>query len=157
MKKKAWFVASTGGHLNELMQLKRIFDNFNYQIVTEKTKNNLKLKDKFGKKIKFLIYGTKDHKLIYPFKLLANCFISLFLFIRFRPKYIITTGAHIAGPICLIGKFFGSKVIFIETFANIESKTITGRLVYKFADLFVVQWQSMLKLYPKAKYFGGIF
>ena len=139
------------------MQLKRIFDNFNYQIVTEKTKNNLKLKDKFGKKIKFLIYGTKDHKLIYPFKLLANCFISLFLFIRFRPKYIITTGAHIAGPICLIGKLFGSKVIFIETFANIESKTITGRLVYKFADLFVVQWQSMLKLYPKAKYFGGIF
>ena len=37
------------------------------------------------------------------------------------------------------------------------TKTITGKLVYKFADLFVVQWESMLKLYPKAKYFGGIF
>ena len=157
MKKKAWFVASTGGHLTELMQLRKIFYDFNYQIITERTKSNLKLRDKFGKKIKFLIYGSKDHKLVYPFKLLTNCFISLFLFIRFRPKYIITTGAHIAGPICLIGKIFGSKIIFIETFANSETKTITGRIVYKFADLFIVQWESMLKLYPNAKYFGGVF
>lgn len=157
MKKKAWFVASTGGHLTELMQLEKMFDDFDYQIITEKTKSNLKLRDKFGKKIKFVIYGSKDHMLVYPFKLLANCFISLFLFIKFRPKYVITTGAHIAGPICLIGKMFRSKIIFIETFANSETKTITGSIVYKFADLFIVQWESMLKLYPKAKYFGGVF
>ena len=46
---------------------------------------------------------------------------------------------------------------FIETFANITSKTITGSLVYKFADLFIVQWESMLKLYPKAEFGGWIF
>lgn len=38
--------------------------------------------------------------------------------------------------------------------ANINKKTITGRLVYKFADLFIVQWESMLKIYPKAIYRG---
>ena len=57
----------------------------------------------------------------------------------------------------LIGKIFGSKIIYIETFANINSKTITGSLVYKFADLFIVQWESMLKLYPKAEFGGWIF
>ena len=45
----------------------------------------------------------------------------------------------------------------IETFANRNSKTATGKLVYKFADLFIVQWEEMLKLYPKAKLGGAIY
>lgn len=61
------------------------------------------------------------------------------------------------GPMCLMGKIFGSKIIFIETFANRNSKTATGKLVYKFADLFIVQWEEMLKLYPKAKLGGSIY
>ena len=117
----------------------------------------MNLKKKYGKKISFLIYGTKDHMLTYPFKLLINCFISLFQFIKFRPKYIITTGTHTAGPMCYIGKIFGSKIIYIETFANSQTKTVAGKLIYPIADLFIVQWESMLKLYPKAKYFGGVF
>ena len=115
------------------------------------------LKDKYPKKVSYLVYGTKDHMLVYPFKLLYNSFKSLFIYIKVRPKVIITTGAHTAGPMCCIGKIFGSKIIFIESMANITTKTITGRLIYKFADLFIVQWESMLKLYPKAKYGGWIF
>ena len=52
---------------------------------------------------------------------------------------------------------FGSKIIYIETFANRNSKTSTGKLVYKFADLFIVQWEEMLNLYPKAKLGGSIY
>ena len=52
---------------------------------------------------------------------------------------------------------FGSKIIYIETFANSETKSLTGRLVYPIADLFIVQWESMLKLYPKAIYGGWIY
>ena len=58
---------------------------------------------------------------------------------------------------CYIAKLFKKKVIFIESFANIETKTLTGKLVYPIADIFIVQWKSMLKLYPKAKYEGWIF
>ena len=157
MKKKVMFISSTGGHFVELMQLKPLFKKYDYHIVTEKTANNVKLKKQYGEKIDFLVYGTKDHKFVYPFKLLINCFLCLFIFIKFRPKYIVSTGAHVAGPMCLLGKIFGCKIIFIETFANMTTKTITGKIVYKFADLFIVQWKSMLKLYPKAKYFGGVF
>ena len=49
------------------------------------------------------------------------------------------------------------RKIYIESFANIETKTLTGKLIYPIADVFVVQWHSMLKLYPKAKYEGWIF
>ena len=70
---------------------------------------------------------------------------------------IVTTGAHTGGIMSLIGKIFGSKIIYIETFASINQKSITGRLVYKFADLFIVQHESMLKFYPKAVMGGWIF
>jgi len=159
-KKKVMFISSTGGHLEELTQLKDMFSNYDYHIVTEKTKSNLSLKNKYPNRVSFLIYGTYTtlgKKITYPFKLLLNCFKSLFIYIKFRPKYIVSTGAHTAGPMCLLGKILGSKIIFIETFANSKTKSKTGSLVYKFADLFIVQWEEMLELYPNAVYGGWIF
>lgn len=74
-----------------------------------------------------------------------------------QPDVVITTGALIAYPFCLLAKLGGRKVIYIESFARVHNRSLTGRLVYPFADLFLVQWESMLKCYPKAKYVGGIF
>ena len=156
-KKKVLFISSTGGHLNELSQLKRIFNDYDYRVVTEKTKSTVGLKKEHGKRINYLIFGTKDHKFTYPFKFIYNTIKSLFIFLTFNPKVIITTGTHTAVPMCYIGKFFGSKIIFIETFANRETKTLAGRVVYPIADVFIVQWEEMLKLYPKAVYWGWIY
>lgn len=155
--KRIMFISSTGGHFNEMSQLKDLTKKYEYYIVTEKTSDKMYLKDKYPGKVSYLVYGTKDHFWIYPFKLIYNSFKSLFIYFKFRPTAIITTGAHTAGPMCCIGKIFGSKIIFIESMANITTKTITGRIVYHFADLFIVQWESMLKFYPKAKYGGWIF
>ena len=154
---KVMFISSTGGHLNELMQLKKLFEKYDYYIVTEKTKSNMYLKEEYPGRVSYLVYGTKDHMLTYPFKLLFNIFLCFLIYFKFRPEYIVTTGAHVGGVMALIGKIFGSKIIYIETFANIRTKTITGKLVYHFADLFLVQWRGMLELYPKALYGGWIF
>ena len=56
------------------------------------------------RKNEVIVTSTLGKKIIYPFKLLLNSLISLFLFIKIRPKYIVTTGAHTAGPMCCIGK-----------------------------------------------------
>ena len=149
--KKVLFISSTGGHLSELLQLSPMFDKYDYFIITEKTKSNLNLKEIFPKKVGYLVYGTKRKILTYPFKLLYNCFI------KFRPKVVVTTGTHTAGPMCCIAKLFRRKVVYIETLANSKTKTATGRLLYHIADLFIVQWEDMLKLYPKAKYGGWIY
>lgn len=155
--KKVLFISSTGGHLSEMMQLKKMFKSYDYNIITEKTKSNISLKNKYKERINFLVYGTKDHMLTYPFKLLYNCFKSLYLYLKIHPDYIITTGAHTAGPMCLIGKIFGSRVIYIETFANINTKTITGRLLYPVADRFIVQWPSMKRIYKNSVDGGWIY
>lgn len=158
--KKVLFISSTGGHLDELLQLSSLFDKYDYHIVTEKTKSNLKLKDRYKGRVSYLVYGSYTNfikKIIYPFKLLFNTIKSLVIYIKLRPEYVISTGAHTSGPMCLIGHLFGSKIIFIETFANSKSKSLTGKIVYKFADLFIVQWESMLEIYPNAVYGGWIF
>lgn len=158
--KKVLFISSTGGHLDELMQLKKMFEKYDYYIVTEKTKSNLSLLKKYPNRVNFLVYGSYtslSKKLIYPFKLAFNTLKSLFIYLKIKPEYIISTGAHTAGPMCLIGHLLGSKIIYIETFANSSTKSKTGALVYKFADLFIVQWESMLTLYPNAIYGGWIF
>lgn len=155
-KKKVMFISSKGGHFVELMKLKPLFNDYDYTIVTEGKANREKLKKEYGKKINFLIYGTKSHIWSYIFIFPINIIKSLILFIKIKPKYIITTGTHTAVPMCYIGKIFGSKIIYIETFANIHRKTKAGKLVYPIADLFLVQWEQMLELYPKAIYGGPI-
>lgn len=155
--KKVLFISSTGGHLSEMMMLNPMFKKYDYHIITEKTKATIGLKDKYKNKINYMVYGTKDHMLTYPFKLFINCIKTVYYYFKIRPEFIVTTGAHTAGPMCVLGHIFGSKVIYIETFANRKSKTITGRNVYKFADLFIVQWESMKELYPNSTYGGWIY
>ena len=155
-KKRVLFISSTGGHLNELLQLTPLINKYDSYLITEKTKSNLSLKNKYNN-VKYLIYGTKKNKIKYILKFSTNIIISFWYYLRMRPNVIITTGTHTAVPMCYIGKLFGSKIIFIETFANSETKTVSGQLVYPIADTFIVQWESMLKLYPKAKFGGWIY
>ena len=157
IKRKVLFIASTGGHLNELMQIRPIFKKYDYHIVTEKTKVDESLKEKYGDRISFLIYGTKKYPIKYIFKFFANCFISLYYFFKYQPEVIVTTGTHTAVPMCYIAKIFGSKVIFIETFANRTTATVAGKLVYHIADTFVVQWEEMHKIYPKSVCWGWLY
>jgi len=154
--KKVMFISSTGGHFKELMRFEPLFKKYKVTIVTESSKSKKDLKKTYRKyNISFLLRKSKN-PIIDIIKLGLNCWISLFYFIKYRPKYIVTTGAHTAGPMCCIGKIFGSKIIFIETMANINTPTATGRKIYKFADLFIVQWEDMLEVYPKAVYGGWI-
>lgn len=134
-----------------------MFKEFDYHIITEKTGSTKSLKEIYGKRINFLVFGTKDHMFSYIFKLLYNIVKSLILFIKLRPDVVITTGTHTAVPMCYIAHLFKKKVVFIETFANVTTRTMSGNIVYKIADLFVVQWGEMKKLYPNAVYLGGVF
>ena len=154
--KKVLFISSTGGHLNELLQLKSTMKKYDTYLITEKTKSTINIKSEFKNKVYHMKYGTKSH-LSYIYIFPYNCLKSIIYFIKIRPEVVVTTGAHTAVFMCYLAKLFRRKVIYIETFANVHSKSMSGKLVYPIADMFVVQWKSMLELYPKAVYGGWIF
>lgn len=155
--KKVLFISSTGGHFSELLQLKPMFKKYDSYIITEKDKTSENLKNEYGDKFFFLPYGTRSKLFSYIFKYFYLCLKTIYLYIRIRPRYIVTTGTHTAVPMCYLGKLSGSKIIFIETFANSSTRTLSGRMIYPIANLFIVQWKEMLELYPKAVYGGSIY
>lgn len=53
-------------------------------------------------------------------------------------------------PTCYLGKLFGAKLVYIESGGNVYTPTLTGKLMYPIADLFIVQWEPALKFFPKA-------
>lgn len=156
IKKRVIFTSSAGGHYSELFELQELMDSYNSFLVTEDHKMMQVYKQQNKARSWYLRPGTKEHLVRFLWNFPFNIASSMKIYWKVKPDVIIATGAHTTVPICYIAKAFGKKVIFIETFANIKTKTLSGKLVYPIADLFLVQWEEMLELYPKAKYKGGL-
>ncbi|WP_077214830.1 PssD/Cps14F family polysaccharide biosynthesis glycosyltransferase [Bacillus dakarensis] len=154
-RKKVLFISSLGGHLTQLLQLEPLFKEYDYHIVTENSVITKELQKQYN--MSFLVYGARNYPFKYIFKFSYNVFKSLFIFLREKPDVIVSTGAHTAVPMCYIAKLFRKKVIFIESFAKTSTPTISGKMIYPIADLFIVQWEGMLKHYPNAVYGGSIY
>lgn len=151
--KKICFAASSGGHFEQIMMLKPLMEKYDSFIVTEKTRYNIV---DGSEKIYYILQVNRKEKNFIA-RMIVNCFKSLKIFIIEKPDIIITTGVLAIIPLCLFAKFFGKKLIYIESFAKVTSATKTGKLMYKFADRFYVQWKPMLNIFPKAIYLGGIY
>ena len=153
MGKKICFISSSGGHFEQLMMLKPIMDKYSSFIITEKTNYLCSVK---GIDVYYLKQVNRKEK-SFIIKMLINVSKSLKVFIKERPDIIISTGVLSTIPLCIISKIFRKKIIYIESFAKINSPTLTGKLLYKISDQFYVQWEEMLAVYPNAIYRGGIY
>ena len=146
-----------GGHLDEMLSIIEAFDGYDLFIITTRAPSTENLSKNFKVYYVRRQYNTKQkwavyiRELVLIFKLLITSFIIL---IREKPKVIVSTGGGCTIPLCYLGKILGKKVIYIESMARINNPSLTGRIIYPIADLFLVQWESMLKFYKKAKYWG---
>jgi UDP-N-acetylglucosamine:LPS N-acetylglucosamine transferase len=122
-------------------------------IVAERTKYEIKTD---GIQVYFLRQVNR-REVFFAFSMIANTLRSLKILLKEKPDIVVTTGVLAMVPICLLAKLLGKKLIFIESFAKTNTPTETGKLLYKFADQFYVQWESMLKIYPNAIFVGGIY
>ena len=145
-----------GGHLSELLTLEPLILKYNSLIVTEKSPVTEYLKQQY-EQVDYLKAGTRKHLFRYFFIFIYNILKSFKIFFKFKPDLIISTGTHTAVPMFYIAKLFGKKNIYIESFANVETKTLAGKIVEPITDKVVVQWEDMESKYKKSKYLGGVF
>ena len=150
--KKVCFAASSGGHFKQLTMLRDLMEEFPHFVVTEgaggaeiSSNTVYYLKQVNRKEWKCLLY------------MLENAWMSLKILRKEKPDVVICTGVLATIPLCLMAKLSGKKLIYIESFAKVNTGTMTGQLMYRMADCFLVQWESMLKVYPKAVYKGGLY
>jgi len=146
---KICLISSSGGHYEQLKMLKPLEKKYNVFWITEKT-------DYFSHADYFLLQtGMKDK--FYLIKTIINFIKSVYIWIKERPDYIVTTGTMIVFPMAFIAKILKKKLIFIETFARVYDGTRAGKILYKYSDLFIIQWESLKEIYPKAVYGGSIY
>ncbi len=151
--KKICLAASSGGHYEQLLMLKPLLEKYEGFILTEKTAYAAQVP---GVRSRYVLQVNRQEWTCWP-RLLWNGVLSLEIYLRERPDVVICTGVLAMIPMCLLVKLFGGKLIFIESFAKITSPTETGKLMYRFADRFYVQWEGMLEYYPDAQLLGGIY
>lgn len=150
---KVCFAASSGGHLEEIMCLRELTQKCDSFLVTEAGEcSNVSFADR-----QYMVNQINRKEkgfLIHFLKLIVRAFKIMR---KEKPDVVISTGALATVPFCLWGKLFGKKIVYIESFARIDSPSLTGKIMRPFADLFIVQWEEMLKFFPNAVYTGGIF
>ena len=152
--KKVMFVCNSGGHLTEMLKLEKVINNYDYLIITENTVLTKKYKDKY--KIKLTKYMSRKNIISYSFNGIINCIASIYNIIKFNPQIIVSTGACIGAIYCFIGKFLRKKIIYIESASRIDTLSSTGKVMYKIADKFYVQWEELEQKYGKAEYLGRL-
>ena len=147
---KVCLVGSSGGHLMHLYLLKEFWKNKDrFWVTFDKEDSRSLLKEEK----KYWCYFPTNRNIK---NLIKNTFLAIKILLSERPDIIISSGAGSAVPFFYIGKLLGAKLVYIEVYDRISSPTMTGRLVYKISDLFVVQWEEQKKYYPKAVNLGGI-
>lgn len=148
---KVCLVGSSGGHLAHLNMLKPFWsEHSRFWVTFDKEDARSVLSDE---KFYTCYFPTNRN-----FKnLVKNTFLALEILRKEKPDVIISSGAAVAVPFFYLGKLFGAKTVYIEVFDRIDKPTVTGKLVYPVTDKFIVQWEEMKKVYPKAINLGSIF
>lgn len=126
--------ASIGGHLDQLLDLESEFAKHNYLIIVN---DNPPEREILKRRCLKITHGERDVKQA------LNIIECLLIIQRTRPKAVLSTGAAPAVWLALFGKAFGSKIIFIESIARVETLSMTGRIVKLLADDFYVQWPAL--------------
>lgn len=150
---KICFAASSGGHFEQLCMLKPLMEKYDSFVLTEVTSYKVEID---GQKMYYVKQVNRREK-SFILRMLENTIKSIKIYNKEKPDVVICTGVLAMIPMCLVAKFHKKKLIYIESFAKVTSATLSGKLLYRFADQFYVQWPEMLTIYPKAIFLGGIY
>ena len=145
---KICLACSAGGHLRELqLAIGNIPKDYHcYWLTLKTTSTKAFMKD-------------KEHVFLTNFQpakkwtLIVNCIQAIWWVMVKRPDVIITTGAGVTVPTVFFAKkLLGTKVIFVNSAADVTTPSRTPVWIEKYADMFLVQWEEMLKVFPHATY-----
>jgi len=155
-------IYGSGGHQEEMSRL------LNYDIFTDSddiqliafTDSMSPIDYKGVKNYQFSEFRDKHSNKVtllnMPWNLVKLISFSLAVLKNNNIKGCVTTGPGLAIVPTIIFHLFGKKTVVFESWAKFYKPTMTAKILYYFSGLFIVQHQSMKKVFPKAKYWGRL-
>lgn len=148
VRTKVLAVASAGGHWIQLMRLREAFAGIDVTYVTTESANRTMVN---GASFRTVSDANRHRKL----RLVLLIVQLVWILLRERPTAIVTTGAAPGYLAIRLGKWFGAKTLWIDSIANAEELSLSGRLAKPHADVVLTQW-SHLASAGVAEYRGAV-
>jgi UDP-N-acetylglucosamine:LPS N-acetylglucosamine transferase len=139
-------ISSGGGHWEQLMAMRGAFEGSDVTFVT----TNPGLLQKYEIENGVVLPDCNRDSI----GLVLKCFFGAFsLVFKHKPDVVISTGAA-PGLLCLVAaRLMGKKAIWIDSVANVEKLSMSGKLAGHIATLWLTQWEHLST--PKGPHYGG--
>jgi len=147
---KICLAASSGGHLSQLIRLSGSWKGREVFCVTTTDVVERTIRE-FGK-----VYVVGECNRNHPIRVVKVLFRCLRIVLRERPDVVISTGAAAGCMICFLGKILGAKVVWVDSIANVENLSLSGRIIRPFASLILTQWPNVAAKYKSVQYVGTL-
>jgi UDP-N-acetylglucosamine:LPS N-acetylglucosamine transferase len=135
-RKKVLALSSGGGHWVQLLRLRPAFADCDVTYATVRRSYQCDVDDG-----SFVVIAdcNRSRKL----RVLWCAWVILLLLIRIRPDIVISTGAAPGYFGVRLGRLMGAKTIWVDSIANVEELSMSGRMAGRYADLWLTQWQHL--------------
>jgi len=158
-------VLGSGGHFEQIFRLiKLLKNNYDYEFVftkgdkvaEEKLKkfcklNNINIVNSFTINKVRIIYNSRFRTILNSFyNPLLAVFKSIYIVLKSHSNLYLSSSSGSVVLIYYLGKLFSKKLVYIECWSRVWNPSLTGRLLYPISNLFILQWPTLKKYYPKA-------
>lgn len=129
-------VSSPGGHWQQLTSIRQALDGMQVTYVTTAG-------DAAAAVAPAPLVTVTDCNRNEPLKLLRCAWETYRVVRNMRPDVIITTGAAPGLFAVIAGRLCGSRTVWLDSLANSERLSLSGRVASKFVDLCITQWHHL--------------
>jgi hypothetical protein len=144
-------VCSSGGHLQQMLALQPTWERYSHVWVTFDKSDVQSLLS--NERVVFAHSPTNR-----SLKNLARNLVLAWRTLRtVRPRVVLSTGAGVAVPFAWLGRLFGARIVYVESFTRVEGLSLSGRLVRPVAHRLYVQWPELAQSVSSAEYPGNVF
>lgn len=137
--KKVLAISSGGGHFVELLRLAPALEGHTvvYATVSESYREQVG-----GAPFHVVKDATRWNRL----GMIRTAIQILAILVRERPDVVVSTGALPGYFALLLGKrILGSKTIWVDSLANGDELSLSGRMAGRHADLWLTQWPELAR------------
>ncbi len=147
---KVCLAVSAGGHASQLMRLEQCWKDLPcFSITTSRAME--KPLARYGP-----VYIVDESNRERPLKVLSALARCVQIVLKEKPALVISTGAAVGCLAAFVAKLTGARVIWVDSIANVERLSLSGRMIRPFADLVLTQWPEVAQKYKSVEYVGYI-
>lgn len=136
--KRVLLVASAGGHWTQLMRLREAWEDCDPVYLT--TDSGCRVDTGSAR-----LYVVNDANQWSRCALIVMALRVAMIVLYVRPRVVVSTGAAPGYIAIRIARLIGAKCAWIDSMANVDELSLSGKLAGKWSDLWLTQWPQLAR------------